>query len=125
MARPALALLYPELAEIRQPLAGEVAARSELLRRLPFATGYGVETAMLIDAWREVGLEGIAQVDLDEHRNRHQPLSALEPMALTVLATALSRAQQDGRATLRTPADALAHAPLERPPIASLTEARR
>jgi glucosyl-3-phosphoglycerate synthase len=124
-ARPVLALLFPELAEIRQPLAGEVAARSELLRRLPFATGYGVETAMLIDVWREVGLEGIAQVDLDEHRNRHQPLSALQPMALTVLATALSRAQQDGRATLRPPADALAHAPLERPPIASLTEARR
>jgi glucosyl-3-phosphoglycerate synthase len=124
-ARPVLALLYPELAEIRQPLAGEVAARSELLRRLPFATGYGVETAMLIDAWREVGLEGIAQVDLDEHRNRHQPLSALESMALTVLATALSRAQRDGRATLQAPADALGHAPLERPPLASLTEARR
>ncbi|HST33617.1 MAG TPA: glucosyl-3-phosphoglycerate synthase, partial [Solirubrobacteraceae bacterium] len=125
MARPALALLYPELAEIRQPLAGDVAARSELLRRLPFATGYGVETAMLIDAWRELGVEGIAQVDLDEHRNRHQPLSALQPMALTVLATALSRAQQDGRATLSAPADALGHAPLERPPLASLAETRR
>ena len=42
---------------------------------MPFATGYGVEIGMLIDAWREVGLDGIAQVDLDEHRNRHQPLS--------------------------------------------------
>ena len=87
MARPALALFYPELAGVRQPLAGEVAARRELLEALPFATGYGVEIAMLIDAWREVGLDGIAQVDLDEHRNRHQPLSALAPMALTVLAT--------------------------------------
>jgi glucosyl-3-phosphoglycerate synthase len=125
MARPALALLYPELAGIRQPLAGEVAARSELLRRLPFATGYGVETAMLIDVWRELGVEGIAQVDLDEHSNRHQSLSALVPMALTVLATALSRAQQDGRATLQPPADALGRAPLERPPLASLAEARR
>jgi glucosyl-3-phosphoglycerate synthase len=122
-ARPALALLYPELAEIRQPLAGEVAARRELLQRLPFATGYGVETAMLIDAWREVGLEGIAQVDLEEHRNRHQSLRALEPMALTVLATALSRAQRDGRATLELPADALGHAPPERPPLASVAQA--
>ena len=66
---------------MRQPLAGEVAARRELLERLPFATGYGVEIAMLIDVWREVGVEGIAQVDLEEHRNRHQPLSALTPMA--------------------------------------------
>jgi glucosyl-3-phosphoglycerate synthase len=122
-ARPALALLYPELGEIRQPLAGEVAARAELLRRLPFATGYGVETAMLIDAWGELGLEGIAQVDLEEHRNRHQSLRALEPMALTVLATALVRAQRDGRATLTPPAGALAHAPLERPSLASLAQA--
>jgi glucosyl-3-phosphoglycerate synthase len=97
-----------------------VGARRELLERLPFATGYGVETAMLIDAWREVGLERIAQVDLDEHSNRHQPLAALEPMALTVLATALSRAQRDGRATLASPGDVSAHAPLERPPLASL-----
>ena len=56
MARPALQLFYPQLAAVRQPLAGEVAARRELLERLPFATGYGVEIAMLIDAWREVGL---------------------------------------------------------------------
>ena len=33
---------------------------------------------MLIDVWRAVGLEGIAQVDLDVHRNSHQPLSALD-----------------------------------------------
>ena len=42
---------------------------------------------MLIDAWRAVGLDGLAQVDLDEHRNPHQPLAELEPMARTVLAT--------------------------------------
>jgi glucosyl-3-phosphoglycerate synthase len=120
-ARPALALLYPELAQIRQPLAGEVAARRELLQRLPFATGYGVEVAMLIDAWRAVGLGGIAQVDLEEHHNRHQPLSALAPMALTVLATIFERVEREGR----LPADAAiaAHAPLERPPLASLTVA--
>jgi glucosyl-3-phosphoglycerate synthase len=122
-ARPALALLYPELAEIRQPLAGEVAARTELLRGLSFATGYGVETAMLIDVWRAVGLEGIAQVDLELHRNRHQSLRALEPMARTVLATALVRAQRDGRTKLSAPADALSQAPLERPPLATLAPA--
>jgi glucosyl-3-phosphoglycerate synthase len=138
-ARPALALLYPELAQIRQPLAGEVAARRELLQRVPFATGYGVEVAMLIDAWRAVGLDGIAQVDLDEHHNRHQPLSALAPMALTVLATIAERVQRDGRllpaggspgadaeddALAAATRDAIAaHAPIERPPLASLTVA--
>jgi glucosyl-3-phosphoglycerate synthase len=115
-ARPALALFYPELAGIRQPLAGEIAARRELLERLPFATGYGVEIAMLIDAWHEVGLERIAQVDLEEHHNRHQPLSALAPMALTVLATLARRMEQEGRLAFGV-GD---HAPPERPPLASL-----
>jgi glucosyl-3-phosphoglycerate synthase len=110
-ARPALALFYPELAGFHQPLAGEVAATRDLLRRIPFVTGYGVETAMLIDIWREVGLSGMAQVDLDKHVNRHQPLSALTPMALTVLSTIAQRMQQEGR--LGGP-----HAgPVERPPL--------
>jgi glucosyl-3-phosphoglycerate synthase len=97
MARPALALFYPELAGVRQPLAGEVAARRELLEALPFATGYGVETAMLIDVWRTVGLDGMAQVDLEEHRNPHQALAALVPMAATVLGVIATRLERDGR----------------------------
>jgi glucosyl-3-phosphoglycerate synthase len=117
MARPALALFYPQLAGVRQPLAGEVAARRDLLERLPFATGYGVEIAMLIDAWRAVGEAGIAQVDLDEHHNRHQPLSALSPMALTVLATIAGRLEQEGRLAGEGVA---ANAPAERPPLQSL-----
>jgi glucosyl-3-phosphoglycerate synthase len=99
VGRPALELFYPQLAGIRQPLAGEVAARRELLERVAFVTGYGVEMGMLIDVWREVGLEGMAQVDLDEHRNRHQSLGALTGMAGTVLATIARRLEQEGRLT--------------------------
>jgi glucosyl-3-phosphoglycerate synthase len=117
LARPALELFYPELASVRQPLAGEVAARRELLQAVPFATGYGVEAGMLIDVWRAVGLNGMAQVDLDEHRNRHQPLLALAPMARTVLATIACRAQQEGRL------QAEVRAPLQRPPLRSVTVA--
>jgi glucosyl-3-phosphoglycerate synthase len=115
-ARPALDLFYPELAGVRQPLAGEVAARKELLEALPFATGYGVEVAMLIDVWRKVGLEGMAQVDLEEHRNRHQPLSALTPMARTVLATIAGRLAGEGRL------EGVEGAPVERPPLADVWE---
>ena len=117
MARPALALFYPELAGVLQPLAGEVAARRDLLEEIPFATGYGVEVAMLIDVWRRVGLGGIAQVDLDEHRNRNQALSALRPMASTVLATIARRLEADGR--LR----AVGGAPVERPPLVTVAVA--
>jgi glucosyl-3-phosphoglycerate synthase len=123
-ARPALALFYPELAGVRQPLAGEISARRELLEGLAFATGYGVEIAMLIDVWRTLGLDGIAQVDLDEHRNRHQPLSALEPMAQTVLATIARRLEREGRLLdLEGVSAGLASAPVERPPLASVTVA--
>lgn len=113
MARPALSLLYPELSAVRQPLAGEVAATRELLESVPFATGYAVEIAMLIDVWRAAGLDAIAQVDLDVHRNRHQPLSALSDMARTVLATMLARLPEG---THPVPPGAL---PEQRPPLAA------
>jgi glucosyl-3-phosphoglycerate synthase len=111
LARPLLRAFYPELAAVQQPLAGEVAARRELLERLPFGTGYTVEIAMLIDAWRAVGRDAIAQVDLDVRQNRHQPLSRLAPMADDVLAAVLARLVREGRLQER-PA-----AVVERPPI--------
>jgi glucosyl-3-phosphoglycerate synthase len=115
MARPLLAEFYPALGWVHQPLAGEVAASRELIERLPFATGYGLEIAMLIDVWRQIGAERMAQVDLEEHRHAHQSLSALEPMAQTVLATVASRLHEEGRLL-----GAASGAPLERPPIARL-----
>jgi len=91
MARPALRVFCPDLSVVRQPLAGEVAARRELLERLELADGYGVEIAMLIDAWRAVGLERMAQVDLGVMEHEHQPLAALTDMAETVLRTVIER----------------------------------
>ena len=96
-ARPLLNLFYPDLAAVAQPLSGEMAARRELLERLPFVTGYGVDIALLLDAHREVGLEAIAQVDLDVRQNSHQPLRDLGPMAFSVLRALASRVQREGR----------------------------
>jgi glucosyl-3-phosphoglycerate synthase len=91
MARPLLNLHAPELSVFDQPLAGEIAARRELLWRIPFSAGYGVEIAMLIDAWRAVGLDGLAQVDLGVRQNRHQSLRELSAMAYAVLVAAQTR----------------------------------
>jgi hypothetical protein len=76
-----------------------------------------VEIAMLIDVWREVGLDGLAQVDLDVHRNRHQSLAELSEMAETVLATIARRLEYEQRLSQ---AD-LTKAPMERPALATLT----
>lgn len=113
-ARPLLRAFYPELAAFHQPLAGEFAAERALLERLPFVTGYGVEIAMLIDAWRAVGSDGLAQVDLEERQNRHRRLRELGPMAEAVLGAVLTRLRLEGRIV---DAEALEAASLvERPP---------
>lgn len=91
-AKPMLRLLFPELATFDQPLAGEIAVSTELLRRLPLATGYAVDVALLIDAWRELGLEGMAEVDLGQRQNRHRDLAELGVMAGEVAAAILDRA---------------------------------
>ena len=91
LARPWLNLHIPELAGFVQPLAGEVAARRGLLERISFPVGYGAEIAMLIDAYRLAGLDGLAQVDLGTRQNRHQPLRDLSAMAYAVLVAAEAR----------------------------------
>jgi glycosyltransferase involved in cell wall biosynthesis len=91
MARPLLNLHAPELAVFDQPLAGETAGRRALLEQIPFSAGYGVEIAMLIDAWRAVGLDSLAQVDLGVRQNRHQELRELSAMSYAVLVAAQSR----------------------------------
>jgi glucosyl-3-phosphoglycerate synthase len=122
VARPLLNLFYPELAAVQQPLAGEIAAPRELLARLPFATGYGVDIALLLDAYREVGLDRLAQVDLEVRQNAHQPLRELGPMAHAVLQTVAARLEQEGR--LRGPLPVGFTGPVEGPFDLPVTVAR-
>jgi len=91
VARPLLNLYWPPLSAFAQPLAGEYAVRRDLLRQLPFPTGYGVEIALLIDLLDRVGLAAMAQVDLGRRTHRHQSTAALGAMAAEVLGTALRR----------------------------------
>ncbi|MEI7626164.1 MAG: glucosyl-3-phosphoglycerate synthase [Actinomycetota bacterium] len=129
-ARPLLAIFYPELAGIGQPLSGEIAARRDFLESIPFSTGYAVEIAMLIDTYRKIGLNRIAQVDFDERINVHQTLDALVPMAYAVLQVVTERLEREGRLVGVEPGDLLmgttggltAHAInlVERPPLATL-----
>jgi len=127
-ARPLLSAFYPELAAFVQPLAGEVAARRSLLERIPFATGYAVETAMLLHTRDALGgTDAMAQVDLDVRHNRHQPLRELGPMAYAVLLVVLERLRAEGRLIdgepppLQTAEGGLVQVDVvERPPFATL-----
>ncbi|MBW2635712.1 MAG: glucosyl-3-phosphoglycerate synthase, partial [Deltaproteobacteria bacterium] len=44
--RPLFALFFPELTQIIQPLSGEYASYRDILEKIPFPIGYGVETSM-------------------------------------------------------------------------------
>jgi glucosyl-3-phosphoglycerate synthase len=98
VARPLLNLFWPDLAGFVQPLAGEFAGRREVLERVPFVSGYGVEIAMLVDLLDLVGLDALAQVDLGERAHRNQSTEALGRMAAQIQLTAWSRLVRLGRA---------------------------
>jgi glucosyl-3-phosphoglycerate synthase len=94
-ARPILALLYPGLGEIRQPLAGETAGRRSAFDEITLGPAYGVEIALLIDVARHFGVSSLAQVDLGIRRHRNRPLEELRAMAVDVLRAALRRHSVD------------------------------
>ncbi len=91
VARPLLSLWWPELAGIVQPLAGEWAARRDLMESLPIPVGYGIELAVLLDTAKEHGLEAIAQVDLGSRGHKHQASHDLAVMAAELLLVAERR----------------------------------
>lgn len=100
VARPLLNLFYPELSGMIQPLAGEYAGRREALESVPFFTGYGVETGLLIDILNRYGLNAIGQVDLEERVHRNQPLLALSRMAFAIMQVVLQRAGESRQAEI-------------------------
>lgn len=126
MARPLFATLFPHLTPIRQPLGGEYAARRDILERVPFSMGYGVETGLLIDIAALVGLDRLAQVDLGVRVHRNRPLDELSAQAMEILHVALRRAGIEwqphwSHVLLRPdlePVEALVE---ERPPLSTVT----
>ncbi len=129
VARPLLALLFPHLAGVVQPLAGEFAARREVLEQVPFVQGYGVDLGLLIDVCARFGVDSVAQVDLGTRTHRNRPLDQLAPQALAVLRTALDRAgvevSSDVVAALVRPGrDPLVVEASERPPIVEVAAYR-
>ncbi len=96
LIRPLFSLFFPELASLIQPLSGEFAVRREVLEKIPFPIGYGVETAHILDVYREWGLEAFGQCDLDQRVHRNQSTNALGKMSFGILQTFLNRLKRYG-----------------------------
>ncbi len=100
LIRPLFNMYFPRLSGFIQPLSGEYAGTRELLERIPFFTGYGVETGMLIDIQKKFGLRSIAQVDLFKRIHRNQSLANLSNMAFGILQVFAKRANTLGKLIL-------------------------
>lgn len=108
VARPLLALHWPDLAGFVQPLVGEYAGTREALESIPFAGAYGVDIGILIDLYESYGLDALAQVDLGRRTHRNSPDAALSVMAMHQHLAVLSRLQRHGRVVgAHAPGDAL------------------
>lgn len=99
LVRPAMSLFFPELTVFLQPLSGEYAVRREVLEKIPFPIGFGVETAHLIDVYQQWGLDAFAQTDLDQRIHQNRPLQELGQMAFGIMQTFLSRMKSHGLMT--------------------------
>jgi glycosyltransferase involved in cell wall biosynthesis len=132
LARPLLNAWWPRLSGFVQPLSGEYAGRRSVLEQVPFVTGYGVEVGLLIDLLDLVGLDGLAQVDLERRVHRHQQDQALGRMSAELL-QAIVRRLPPGTPVPRQELDQYVRgadgryevvpwrvAAAERPPLASL-----
>ena len=83
-ARPFLETIAPGLAALSQPLSGQVAIRGDVARSLSFATGYGVEIAMLLDIHSRFGMAGIVEAGLGRIQNRWKDGAELDVVLLEV-----------------------------------------
>lgn len=102
-ARPLLNLFFPELSGMIQPLSGEYAARRSAIEQVPFFTGYGVETGLLIDLLQHHGLGALAQVDLQQRVHRNQELVPLSKMAFAITQVVMQRLEERQRVRLLEP----------------------
>jgi glycosyltransferase involved in cell wall biosynthesis/nucleotide-binding universal stress UspA family protein len=98
--RPLMNLFFPLLSGLVQPLAGEYAGRREVLEQLPFFSGYGVETGMLVDLLDRFGLYSIGQVNLENRIHRNRNLADLSLTAFAIVQVFLTRLEDRARMKL-------------------------
>lgn len=95
LAKPLLRQFWPELAHLRQPLAGECAIRRHVLDHITLADDYAIEIALLLDVNHRYGPDAIGQADLGERVHRNRPLKELTDQARSVLAAVLDRVEAE------------------------------
>jgi glycosyltransferase involved in cell wall biosynthesis len=87
LVKPFLNLHYPGLASLVQPLSGVTAIRRRAAEEFFFPDHYGVEIALLLQAYRRWGPQALAQVDVGEVIHKSKSLEGLTEMSFQILQT--------------------------------------
>lgn len=90
VAKPLLSIFFPELEKFVQPLSGMIAAKKDFLQQIEFENDYGVDIALLIDAYNKN--IRIKEVNIGYIKNDMQSLESLGKMSRQVSRTILQKA---------------------------------
>lgn len=100
VAKPLLSILFPELAEFRQPLSGMIAARKSFLQKVQFENDYGVDIGLLIDM--HTNGARITEANIGRVENAMQTWEQLSKMSREVSRTILKKAENIPQENLET-----------------------
>lgn len=100
VAKPLLSIFFPELEKFTQPLSGMIAARKDFLQQIEFENDYGVDIALLIDAYNSK--VRIKEVNIGYIKNDMQSLESLGKMSRQVSRTILQKAVSHSSNNLET-----------------------
>lgn len=103
LVRPLLSTFYPALARFFQPLAGEYSFRKDVVSKMPFYSGYGVEIGLILDLYKSLGLSAIAQVDMDIRCHRNRSTADLGKMAFNIFHVILKKLEEDNKISFSQP----------------------
>lgn len=94
VAKPLLSILYPDFPSFHQPLSGMIAGKKELLQKVDFEEGYGVDIGILIDMYQMNAR--IREVSIGSIENRMQSLEQLGKMSREVANVILRKSKNKG-----------------------------
>ncbi|MBC7903554.1 MAG: HAD-IB family phosphatase [Gemmatimonadaceae bacterium] len=92
MAKPLLAIFYPDLLFFSQPLSGMIAGRKKFFQKIDFFNDYGVDIGILIDMY--LMQARIKEVEIGYLENKSKPWHALPKMSLEVAKAIVAKATQ-------------------------------
>lgn len=99
-ARPLLSLLHPLAADVREPLGGMFAGRTDELGSLWLDSDYGVDIGIVLDIIERHGRDSVVDVPLGRITHRNRPLSELTLTATQVARAILARSRSSAVVSL-------------------------